>query len=92
VNPNATTPQIPLMLVRALATALVAWLIARVILGRNPLAWPLTIFLGLVLSTAGLLLQNQRADLIANGVAMIVIAVIALLGALRAPGELMVDG
>ncbi|HJQ41291.1 MAG TPA: CPBP family intramembrane glutamic endopeptidase [Thermoanaerobaculia bacterium] len=78
VDPSVTTAQAPLMLVRALLLALLVWLLARYVLGANPLAWPLTIFAAGVLQSAGVLLQNQRTDLLANGIALIALAVLAM--------------
>jgi membrane protease YdiL (CAAX protease family) len=78
VDPFATAAQTPLMLVRALVVAVLAWAIARYVLDGNPLAWPLTAFLAAVLQTAAVLLQNQRPDLIGNGIAMLVFALAAV--------------
>ncbi|MDQ3281080.1 MAG: lysostaphin resistance A-like protein [Acidobacteriota bacterium] len=74
LDPSATTAQLPLMLIRALAAALIAWLIARHILGTNPLAWLLTLFLATTLEHAATLLANHRLDLTLNGIMMLVIA------------------
>jgi hypothetical protein len=57
---------------------LLAWVVARYVLDGNPLAWPLTVFIGSLLQTASVLLQNHRPDLIANGVALIVFAAVAV--------------
>ena len=81
VDPLVTPAQAPFMLARALAMAVIAWLVARYVLDANPLAWPLAIFVGAVLQTASVLLQNQRPDLIANGVALLVLAAVALVWA-----------
>lgn len=78
VDMSATTAQVPLMLVRALIVALLTWVIARYVLGANPLAWPLAVFLTLTLQTAFVLITNHRADLIAHGVGLIVIALGAI--------------
>jgi membrane protease YdiL (CAAX protease family) len=78
VNPSATPEQVPLMLLRTVGVGLVAWFIAKHVLGRNPLAWPLTVFLAICLQTAGTLLHNHRTDLAINGIALLVIATLAL--------------
>lgn len=78
VDPTATLAQAPLMLLRALITALLVWAVARYVLNGNPLAWPLAAFLGSLLQTAMLLLQNHRPDLIANGVALLIVAAAAV--------------
>ena len=78
LDPSATAAQAPLMLIRSLLVATLAWLVARYVLDANPLAWPLTIFVAVALQSAGVLLQNHRADLIANGVALIAFAVLAI--------------
>ncbi|MDP9193431.1 MAG: CPBP family glutamic-type intramembrane protease [Acidobacteriota bacterium] len=78
IDPSATAAQTPLMLLRALIAALLAWVVARYVLGENPLAWPLAAFLVSILQVAGVLLQNHRPDLIGNGIALLVIGVAAL--------------
>jgi membrane protease YdiL (CAAX protease family) len=77
VDPLATTAQAPLMLARAALLAALVWVIGRHVLGRNPLAWPLAVFLGSTLQTAETLLRNHRPDLVANGIALIAIAIAA---------------
>ena len=81
VDPSATLEQAPVMLVRAMIVAVIAWFVARYVLDGNPLAWPLTIFLSSLTQTAALLLQNERPDLIGNGIAMIVFAIAAVMWA-----------
>jgi hypothetical protein len=83
VDPAATPSQAPLMLAGALVLSILAWVIARYVLGGNPLAWPLFVFLGLVLQTASVLMRNHRPDLVANGVAAIVFALMVALWAWR---------
>jgi len=78
VDPLATPRQAPVMLAGALVIALVVWLVARYVLGANPLAWPLAIFLGATLNSAAVMLANHRTDLVINGVAMVVIGAITL--------------
>lgn len=78
VDPQATPQQTPIMLATALLMAVVAWLVARYVLGPNPLAWPLAIFLGSTLNTAAVLLAHQRTDLLINGVMLLIIAAAAL--------------
>jgi membrane protease YdiL (CAAX protease family) len=78
IDPLATASQAPMMFLRAAITALIAWLIARWIVGANPLAWPLTIFTVLVLQTAAVLLQNHRPDLTINAAVLVAAAVAAL--------------
>jgi membrane protease YdiL (CAAX protease family) len=78
LDPMATPAQLPLMLVHALAAALLAWVLARFILDGNPLAWPLALFLGSTVQTAAMLLHNHRPDLLANGIALLAIAAIAV--------------
>jgi membrane protease YdiL (CAAX protease family) len=77
----STPEQAPVMLARAMVVALMAWVVARHVLDGNPLAWPLTIFISSLLQTAAVLLQNQRPDLIGNGIALIVFAIAAVLWA-----------
>jgi len=78
IDPSASAAQAPLMLARALALAAAAWLVARYVLAANPLAWPLTLFVAMTLQAAAMLLQNHRPDLLANGVALIAIAIAAV--------------
>ncbi len=78
LDPLATLAQTPLMIARALAAALLVWAVARWVLDANPLAWPVAVFTGAMLQTASVLLTNDRPDLIANGVAMIVFVIAAM--------------
>ena len=77
-DPSVTPAQAPLMLVRALLIALLVWVVARYIFGANPLAWPLVVFLAITLQTAAVLLSNHRPDLVAHGVALLVLAAAAI--------------
>lgn len=77
VDPLATLAQTPLMLVRALVLALAIWLVATRILGRNPLAWPLAIFLGATLHAAQILAQHDRIDLKIHAAVLALVAVAA---------------
>lgn len=79
LDSNVTLAQTPLMIARAIVTAVLIWLIAKYVLDGNPLAWPLTFFLALTLSSAASLLRNQRTDLLMNGAVLIAIAIAALL-------------
>lgn len=79
LDPSVTMAQAPLMLIRSLLIALLAWVVARYVLDANPLAWPLTIFIAALLQSAGVLLQNHRSDLIANAAALIALGVVALI-------------
>jgi hypothetical protein len=83
VDPRSTPQQMPVMLATALALAVVIWLIARYVLGPNPLAWPLAIFTGATLNAASVLLANHRTDLLINGIAMLLLVVAALAWAWR---------
>lgn len=78
IDPTVTARQAPLMLIESLVGALLVWLVARYILDGNPLAWPLVVFLAVVLQTAAVLLAQHRYDLIAHGVALTVFAAAAL--------------
>lgn len=78
VDSTATLAQAPLMLLQAAVTAALIWITARYVLNGNPLAWPLTVFLALTLSTAAALMTNQRTELRMHGVALIVFALVAL--------------
>ena len=78
LDPFATSAQTPLMLIRAAAVAVIAWLIARYVLGANPLAWPLTVFVWQLLQTGAALLHNHRPDLIANGAALLALALFSI--------------
>jgi hypothetical protein len=67
-----------LMIGGAVILAALAWGIGRYILGDNPLAWPLFVFLAMTLQTAATLFGNHRPDLQANGFALLVFAALAL--------------
>ena len=87
LDPLATARQAPAMLVRSLVMALVVWVLARYVLGPNPLAWPLFVFLGLTLQTALSLAQHSRPDLLANALALVVFAAAAAVWALMGNGK-----
>ena len=89
VDPAATPTQAPLMLAGAVVLAVLTWVIARYVLNGNPLAWPLFIFTGFTLQTASVLLENHRPDLTANGIALILFAVMALAWAWRANARIV---
>lgn len=65
-------------IVHAAATAAVVWLLARYLLGANPLAWPAAIFTLSLVQHAGLLLGNHRSDLTIQAIAELGIAAAAL--------------
>ncbi|HEV7768984.1 MAG TPA: CPBP family intramembrane glutamic endopeptidase [Thermoanaerobaculia bacterium] len=81
IDPMVTLDQTPLMLARAIASALLVWVVAKYVLDGNPLAWPLAVFVSLLVQTAAALLQNHRPDLIGNSIALIVFAVAAVVWA-----------
>ena len=83
VDPSATAPQLPLMLLGAVVVAVLTWLVGRYILDGNPLAWPLAIFIALVVQSAAVLLNNQRFDLIAHGIALLAFGGLALIWSAR---------
>jgi membrane protease YdiL (CAAX protease family) len=75
LDSSANLRQTPLMLATAAATAILAFLVIRYILGANLLAYPLTIAVALLAGNGVDLLQNNRADLRFNGIVEIVVAV-----------------
>jgi membrane protease YdiL (CAAX protease family) len=79
IDPTVTPAETPLTLIDALTVALIAWIAVRFLLGRNLLAYPLTIALVMLLSSASGLMQNHRADLRANAVAELVVAAALML-------------
>ncbi|HVE73197.1 MAG TPA: CPBP family intramembrane glutamic endopeptidase [Thermoanaerobaculia bacterium] len=89
VDPSATPEQAPLMLAGALVLSVLSWVIARYVLNGNPLAWPLFVFLGLVLQTASVLVRNHRPDLAANAIAALVFALMAALWAWRSRARIV---
>lgn len=76
LSPGAPPHTMPLMLLRALALGAVAWFIGKVVIGENVLAVPLAIFTLVALADAATLLQNHRADLLANAVAELAVVAI----------------
>ena len=73
IDPRATPVELPLMLLSSIVVAAMTWLIARHLLGANPLAWPLAAFGALALDSALTLLRHDRPDLRANGIALLVV-------------------
>jgi len=78
LDAHASAAELPLSLFRAAAFALAAWLIARYILDDNPLAWPLALFTGSAVQSALDMLGNHRADLQANGIALLAVVVLLI--------------
>jgi membrane protease YdiL (CAAX protease family) len=72
LDSSVTMSEAPLAIFRALALAVTVWLIARHILGDNPIAWPLTILIATAAQSALDMLGNDRADLQSNGIALLV--------------------
>jgi membrane protease YdiL (CAAX protease family) len=85
LDSSVTLADAPLMIVRALAAAAIAWILTKFVLGSNPLAWPLTMFVLSMLQSAAALLHNQRADLLINGF-MLLAATILVLAWVARPG------
>jgi membrane protease YdiL (CAAX protease family) len=81
LDSSANLQQTPLMIVFAAITAALAFIVIRYVLGTNLLAYPLTIALTILLGNGADLLQNHRADLMVNGIAVIVVAVVLLIWA-----------
>ncbi|HEV7427165.1 MAG TPA: type II CAAX endopeptidase family protein [Thermoanaerobaculia bacterium] len=79
LDSSATVQQMPLMIVFAAVTAALAFIIIRYILGRNLLAYPLTIAVTILLANGADLLPLHRADLTINGIAEIVVAIALLI-------------
>src|SRR5262249_51854028 len=86
LDPSAAPRQMPLMLLSAASLAVVAWIAARFLLGRNLLAYPLTLALAMLLSSIGMLLQNERPDLLANAIGEFAV-IAALMRWVAAPAE-----
>jgi hypothetical protein len=81
LDPLATARQAPAMFLRSLVLAVLVWVLARYVLGSNPLAWPLFVFIGSTLQTALMLAQNSRPDLLANALVLAVFAAAAIIWA-----------
>jgi membrane protease YdiL (CAAX protease family) len=81
IDASANLKETPLMLASAAVTAALAFIVIRYILGTNLLAYPLTIAVALLLGSGADLLQNHRPDLMVNGSAEIVVALVLLLWA-----------
>jgi membrane protease YdiL (CAAX protease family) len=73
IDPSADSAHTPLMLVRAAIMAIAAWALSRFVLSRTILAWPVTIFMALLLQAAFTMLENHRADLKANAIVLMVV-------------------
>jgi predicted histidine transporter YuiF (NhaC family) len=63
------------MLLSSASAALAVWFVVRFVLRENLLAYPMAAALALLLGSAASLLQNQRNDLILNGVVEIMAAI-----------------
>ncbi len=72
LDPGTTTAEFPLALLRAAILAAASWLVARYILGENPIAWPLAIFSAAMLLGVSDMMSNHRPDLQANGVVVLI--------------------
>ena len=75
LHPDATLVQTPLMLLRAAVLALLVFAIARFVLNGNVLAWPLAIFMAVMLNALKSMAQH-RLDLHLNA-AVVAIAIVA---------------
>lgn len=73
LDPSATLSEAPWTMAQAAIIAALVWLVARYVLGANPLAWPVTIFTALTLSTIATLLHHHRVDLRVNAIALMVL-------------------
>jgi hypothetical protein len=74
IEPQADGAALPLMLTGAIVAALVVWVIARYVLHHNLLAWPMAVFLAVILDSATTILRNSRPDMLANGFFLIAVA------------------
>jgi membrane protease YdiL (CAAX protease family) len=79
LDSSAKPEQLPLALLAAASAALLAWLIARHVLGANLLAWPLAAALAMLLGEAATLLQNHRPDLQVHGWIEIAVAAVIVI-------------
>jgi hypothetical protein len=77
IRPDATFAQMPLMVVRAAAFALLTWVIARYVLDGNVLAWPFAAFLAIMLNGIDSMAQH-RLDLHVNAAAVAILLVAAI--------------
>jgi membrane protease YdiL (CAAX protease family) len=75
LEPSTNAKEAPLMVLSALSAALVIWFVVRFVLRENLLAYPIVAALAMLLGSAASLLQNQRSDLIVNGVVDIIAAI-----------------
>ena len=73
---SASLNEAPWAIAQAAIAAATVWIAARHIIGANPLAWPMTIFTALTLSTIATLLHHHRVDLRANAIALMVMLAI----------------
>ncbi len=81
IDASANLIQTPLMLVTSAATAILAFVVIRYVLGANLLAYPLTIAVALLLADGADLLQNHSPDLTMNGIAEVIVAIALLVWA-----------
>ena len=71
--------EIPLMIVSTAVFTLTIWLIARLVLRDNVLAWPVVIFTASLLQGGLALIGNHRTDLILHGSILLALGAITLL-------------
>ena len=81
LDSTVTARQLPTTILGTLIAALILWALVRYVLGANLLAYPLAILIAQLLLGGATLLQNQRQDLIVNGIVMLVAAAAAALWA-----------
>ena len=87
LDSTATLAELPMTVITSAALGVLVWVIARYVLGRNPLAWPLVAFtIGLVEGGASMA-QNHRADLEVQGAIVLVLALAVLVWDYAAPSE-----
>ncbi|HEY2093119.1 MAG TPA: CPBP family glutamic-type intramembrane protease [Thermoanaerobaculia bacterium] len=76
MRPDATFVQTPLMLIRGAVLAFLTWFIARFVLDGNVLAWPLAVFMAVMLNGIDAMGQH-RLDLHVN-MAVVAVALVAM--------------
>ena len=86
MDPSAHGGEIALMMLSAAAGAALLWFLVRHVLRDNLLAYPIAIALSLLLTSAATLLQNERQDLIGNGI-VVIVAAVAIAAWMAIPGR-----
>jgi len=78
LDSTATLSELPLTVITSAALGVLVWVIARYVLGHNPLAWPLAAFTIALVESGVSMAQNHRLDLEVQGAIVLAVALAVL--------------